>query len=76
MKTVLLKLEENTFSETENLVAEMHISRNRYINEAINMYNKLQKRALLEKQYKFESEIVRNDSMEVLKEFEAIDTLD
>lgn len=61
------------FSETENLVSILKKSRNRYINDAIDHYNKHQKRIMLEEQLKRESEIVHRDSMQVLKDFEGFD---
>jgi hypothetical protein len=47
--------------------------RNRYINEAIEYYNKHQNRLMLEQQLLKESEIVQKDSMNVLRDFEGID---
>jgi hypothetical protein len=73
MKTLSLKLEDSVFGETEKILSDMSMPRNRYINEAIKFYNKIQKRKLLENQLRNESEIVKNDSMSVLKEFEKID---
>ncbi|MEA3358452.1 MAG: type II toxin-antitoxin system PemK/MazF family toxin, partial [Thermodesulfobacteriota bacterium] len=46
---------------------------NRYINEAIDYYNRLQKRKILEQKIQNESLLVRNNSMSVLKEFERIE---
>lgn len=70
MKTISLKIEDNNFSETENILATLKKPRNRYINEAIEYYNKFQKRMLLKKKLKFESELGRRESMKILKEFE------
>jgi hypothetical protein len=72
MKTVSLKIDESIFGETEKILTIMKKPRNRYINEAIEYYNKVQKRMILEKKLRKESEIVRSDSMEVLKEFEEL----
>jgi hypothetical protein len=72
MKTVSLKIDESIFGETEKILFIMKKPRNRYINEAIEYYNKVQKRIILEKKLRKESEIVRLDSMEVLKEFEEL----
>ena len=73
MKTVSLKIDDSIFGETEKILSRISIPRNRYINEAIEYYNKIQKRQILEKKLKIESALVKNDSMSVLKEFEAID---
>ena len=50
--------------------------RNRYINEAIDYYNRLQRRLMIEKRLKKESDLVKSDSMSVLKEFEEVDYVD
>ena len=73
MKTVSLKIDDSIFGETERILAKMKKPRNRYINEAIDYYNKLQRRLILEKKLKKESDIVKMDSMSVLKDFEEID---
>lgn len=73
MKNLSLKLEEHIYSETENLIGKLRKSRNRYINEALEYYNKIQKRKLLAEQLEKESKIVASDSMEVLGDFEQIE---
>ncbi|REG88240.1 hypothetical protein [Algoriphagus antarcticus] len=76
MKTVSLKIDDSIFGETEKILAHLKKPRNRYINEALEFYNRFQRRKLLEKKLKKESEMVKNESMSVLKEFEAIDYAD
>ena len=76
MKTVSLKIDDSIFGETEKILARISMPRNRYINEAIEYYNKIQKRQILEKRLKAESELVKNDSMNILKDFEKIDYAD
>ena len=76
MKNVSLKIDDSIFSETEKILLRIRISRNRYINEAIDFYNRLQKRLILEKRLKKESELVKKDSLSVLNEFEEIDYAD
>jgi hypothetical protein len=76
MKNVSLKIDDSIFGETEKILSRIKKPRNRYINEAIDYYNKLQRRLLLEKKLKKESDLVKNDSMSVLKEFEEIDYVD
>jgi len=73
MKTISLKLNDSIFKETGKILAGKKKSRNRYINEAIEYYNKLQRRIILERKLKEESELIKEDSEEVLKEFEEID---
>jgi predicted transcriptional regulator len=76
MKTISLKIDDSIFGETEKILARIKKPRNRYINEALEFYNKVQRRKLLEKQLKAESKIVESDSMNVLKDFEEIDYAD
>ena len=76
MKTVSLKIDDSIFGETEKILSKMKKPRNRYINEAIDYYNRLQRRLMIEKRLKKESELVKNDSMSVLKDFEEVDYVD
>lgn len=76
MKTVSLKIDDSIFGETEIILSRIRIPRNRYINEAIDYYNKVQKRQILEKKLKAESELLKRDSLNILKEFEEIDYAD
>lgn len=73
MKTLSLKLDDSVFEEAEKILMKISLPRNRYINEAVEYYNKVQKRKLLEKKLKKESDLVKENSMEVLKEFENIE---
>ncbi len=73
MKTLSLKLDDLVYEEAEKILEKIRKPRNRYINEAIEYYNKLQKRKLLEKKLKKESELVRSNSKEILDEFEGIE---
>ena len=73
MKTVSLKIDDSIFGETEKILSRIKKPRNRYINEAIDFYNKIQRKQILEKKLKNESDLVKSDSMYVLKEFEDID---
>jgi hypothetical protein len=76
MKTVSLKIDDSVFVETEKILSKIMKPRNRYINEAIEYYNKIQRRRILELKLAKESELVRNESISVLKEFEEIDYVD
>ena len=73
MKNISLKIDDSIFGETERILALMKKPRNRYINEAIKYYNKLQRRLIIEKRLRKESKLVKQDSMEVLKDFERMD---
>jgi len=73
MKTLSLKLDDEIFFETENVINHLKKSRNRYINDALDYYNKVQKRKLMGDRLEKESILVRENSLQVLNEFEAID---
>ncbi|MCE5347682.1 MAG: hypothetical protein LLG13_15540 [Bacteroidales bacterium] len=72
MKTLSLKLDDNIFNETEDVLVKVKKSRNRYINEAVAFYNKVNKRNLISKKLAKESRLVKNESMAVLAEFESL----
>ena len=72
MKTLSLKLDDEIFNEAEELTSKMKLARNRYINEAVNIYNQYNKRRLLKKQLLKDSKMTMEDSMEVLLEFEKL----
>ena len=73
MKTVSLKIDDSIFGETEKILSRIDKSRNRYINEALDYYNGVQRRLFLEKRLKRESQLVKKDSLSVLNDFEEID---
>ena len=73
MKTVSLKIDDSIFGETESILSKIRKPRNRYINEALEYYNKIQKRKILESKLKEESALVKDESLSVLSEFEEID---
>jgi hypothetical protein len=73
MKTLSLKLDDSVFTETEQVVNQIKKSRNRYINEALDFYNKVQKRRILAMKLEKESKLVKKESIKVLHEFEIID---
>ncbi len=73
MKTISLKIDETIFSETERILARIKKPRNRYFTEALEHYNNLQKREILEKKLKRESALVAAESKSVLADFEAVD---
>lgn len=70
MKTLSLKLDDDIFNETEMITSKLKLARNRYINDAVNLYNRFNKKKLLKKQLAAESKMVSRDSMNILKEFE------
>lgn len=69
---VCLKIDDSVFSEIEEILSQTQKSRNKYIDEALEFYNRHQRRLLLENDLIRESLLVRKNSMSVLKEFEAL----
>jgi len=72
MKTLSLKLDDTIFDEAEEITSKLKLARNRYINEAVSIYNLYNKRRLLKKQLSKESKLTSTDSMDVLHEFEKL----
>ena len=72
MKRISVNIKETIFRESESIRKMIKMSRANYVNKALENYNKQQKHNLLEVQLKRESEIVRNDSMLVLVEFDSL----
>jgi predicted transcriptional regulator len=72
MKTLSLKLDDDIFNETEILLTKVKKSRNRYINEAVDYYNRINNRKLIERKLIKESRLIRKESMGILAEFERL----
>ena len=72
MKSLSLKLDDEVFKETEKIIAKLDCARNRYINEALEIYNQYNRRKLLKEQLKRESLLTYHESMMILEEFEKI----
>ena len=70
MKILSLKLDDKTFDETEEITSKLNLDCNRYINEAVRIYNLYNKRKLLKKQLHKESKLTRKDSMNILQDLE------
>lgn len=70
MKILSLKLREEIFNDVERVVKNCKISRNAYINEALQFYNKLNQRKAMKQKLHKESRAVSESSLRVLKEFE------
>jgi len=73
MKTISLKIDDSIYQQTETILSRIQKPRNRYINEALAYYNKLQQRELIEKKLKMESTMVASESKNVLADFESVD---
>ncbi len=73
MKSISLKIQEPILTEADLVSSQLKTSRNKYINEAVAFYNKHKKRELLKAQTAYESMLVREESLDVCKEFEKLD---
>jgi metal-responsive CopG/Arc/MetJ family transcriptional regulator len=71
MKSILLKIDEKLLNETEIHVKELKTSRNTYIKQAVENYNRFLERKKLEKQFAYESLLVREESSTINREFES-----
>lgn len=72
MKLLSLKLDEPIYKETEEILKEKGIPRNRYINEALDFYNRYHKRKKIAKAFAKASVLVRESSMEINAEFDQL----
>ena len=72
MKTLSLKLDDDIFEDVEKMTSKLNLARNRYINEALSIYNLFNRRRLLKMQLTKESKLTSKDSMEILHEFEKL----
>ncbi len=70
IKTLSLKLDDSIFNETEVVLTKIKKSRNRYINEAVDYYNRINRRNFFAHKLVKESKLVREESLKVLAEFE------
>ena len=70
MKSLSLKLEDDIFEEAEQITGQLNLPRNRYINEAVKVYNLFNKRRLIQKRLQKESLKTLKESMAILREFE------
>jgi hypothetical protein len=72
MKILSLKLDDEIFEDAEEITSKLKLARNRYINEAVKIYNLYNRRRFLKKQLQKESRLTSKDSMTVLHEFERL----
>ena len=72
MKNLSLKLDDEIFLETEKVVEKLGTTRNRYINEALEKYNRYYNRKMLRDQLVKESRAAYGSSRDVLDEYERL----
>jgi metal-responsive CopG/Arc/MetJ family transcriptional regulator len=69
-KAISLKIDNQIFDKTEELIAELKISRNKYINDALESYNRMKEMERVNNLLAKASVLVRENSLEVLHDFE------
>ncbi|NCT95263.1 MAG: hypothetical protein GXC72_12620 [Chitinophagaceae bacterium] len=72
MKTISLELEDMIFEDTVKITASLQVDRNRYMNDAVRLYNSYQKRQLLKRKLQRDSLLGQAESMAILEEFEKL----
>jgi predicted transcriptional regulator len=70
MKKFSFEIDNAILEKTDYITGKMQISRSRYINEALCMFNAYNKRQILKEQLEKESLLTSTNSLEILKEFE------
>jgi predicted transcriptional regulator len=68
-----LKLKDEVFKKTEEIVDRLDVSRNAYINDAVEFYNAMMERKLTRARLVKESKAVYRTSLDVLQEFERLE---
>lgn len=72
MKKISFKMEDKVFGEMEELLSILKKPRDNYINEAIGFYNTVQKREIHEQKLRLDAELLKDNSLAALKDFEDI----
>lgn len=68
MKAISLKIDDPLFVETEKILSITKKPRNRYVNEAIAYYNKVQKRKIVEQKLAMEYRLIKAELSALQKE--------
>ncbi len=69
-KAISLKIDNQIFEKTEALISELKISRNKYINDALESYNRMKEMERVNTLLAKASTLVRENSLEALHDFE------
>lgn len=73
MKTIRVKIKDDNYQAIEKMLEKIDKSRIDYLSDAIDFYNKYQRRLWLEKQFALDVSLIGESSMEVLREMENLD---
>jgi hypothetical protein len=74
-KLLSLKMDDRVFAETEAVLQKIKIPRNAYVNQAVDFYNRCQKRLLIKKKLKKDVQLLKKDTRDFLKSFELLEDL-
>lgn len=74
-KLLSLKMDDRVFAETESVLRKIKIPRNAYVNQAVDFYNRCQKRLLVKKKLQKDVRLLKEDTREFLKSFELLEDL-
>ena len=73
MPSIHLQLEPGQDAKVRELARRLHLKRSAYIRKALDEFNARVERELLAKQFRSASEKCRDESLQVCREFEALD---
>jgi len=68
-------MDDRVFAETESVLRKIKIPRNAYVNQAVDFYNRCQKRLLAKKKLQKDVQLLKEDTREFLKSFELLGDL-
>lgn len=73
MKTIRVKILDDVYQETEKMLEKVDKSRNDYMSDAIDFYNKYQRQLWLEKEFTSDTALAGEDSVEMARDLENLD---
>lgn len=74
-KALSLKMEDQIFKETEQVLHKIRVPRNAYINQAVHFYNRWQKRLLTKKKFQKDVKLLKQDTLDAIREFELLEDI-
>lgn len=74
-KALSLKLDDRLFEETESLLRKVRVPRNAYINQAVALFNRLQKRRLVKKRLRQDARLLQEETKRFIRDFELLEDL-
>lgn len=72
MKFLSVDMDDNIYNDAKEIANRVNLERNRYINEAVRIYNLFNKNRILKNRLNLESTRLTADTEKVLTEFEKI----